>query len=133
MHLQQTKRHSAATGGPQYYFHSLVERVRDFLRNSGCVPVALVTPYGATKTEFLAVGKDHKLDPGLKPIPGKVGHDRIQQGRARESIGEAIRRWFTLPPGQFERINIEIEIIDNAFYLKPVGYKYSDKKNDKNT
>jgi hypothetical protein len=114
MHLQQTKRASAASGGPQYYFHDLPKAVRTYLRSEGGVPVALVTPYGATKSDFKALSKDKKLDNG-KLVAGNVGHDRIQQATADVSIGEAIRYWYGLSAGQFERIDIEIEIIDDTF------------------
>jgi len=53
--------------------------------------VALVTPYGATKSDYFAVSASHKLDKSYEPVKGRVGHDRIQQGRAGESIGEALR------------------------------------------
>ena len=124
MHLQQTKRESAASGGPQYYFHDLSESVKTYLRTKGAVQVALVTPYGATKSHFFAVGKDHKLE-NSKPVPGKVGHDRIQQGKGEASIGEQIRYWYELPAGQFERIDIEVETIDDAFYIRPIVCKYA--------
>lgn len=125
MHLQQTKRGSRATGGAQYYFHNLTDAVKTYLRAKGAVRVALVTPYGATKSDYFAVSKDHGLDPQKRPIPGSVGHDRIQQGQANESIGESIRIWYKLPPGDFERIGTEIEIIDDVFYLTPLTYKYA--------
>jgi hypothetical protein len=128
MHLQQTKRGSRETGGPQYYFHSLTGPVKTFLRQKGVVRVALVTPYGATKTEYFAVGKDHKFDQYGKIVGGKVGHDRIQQGIASESIGESVRRWYILPKGDFERIDIEIDIIDEDFYLTPIKCKQVDSK-----
>jgi len=110
MHLQQTKRGSRETGGPQYYFHNLSGPVKTFLRQRGAVRVALVTPYGATKTDFFAVDKDHKLDERGKIIEGKVGHDRIQQGLASESIGESIRYWYNLYKGDFEKIDIDVDI-----------------------
>ncbi|HEY4904690.1 MAG TPA: hypothetical protein VIH89_14550 [Candidatus Sulfotelmatobacter sp.] len=128
MHLQQTKRDSIESGGPQYYFHDLSDPVKTYLRAKGAVSVALVTPYGATKTEYFAVSTDRKLDAQRKPIPGNVGHDRIQQGRAAQSIGEAIRLWYKLPLGNFERIDVEIDIRDNAFYLTPLNCKYAGKK-----
>jgi hypothetical protein len=127
MHLQQTKRDSRATGGPQYYFHSLTEAVSTYLRKKGAVPVALVTPYGATKSHFFAVGKDHKLD-GKRVVAGKVGHDRIQQAGAPESIGEAIRDWYSLKSGDFERIDVDIQIIDDIFYVTPTGCRYANAK-----
>jgi hypothetical protein len=120
MHLQQTKRESRTTGGPQYYFHNLTGPVKTFLRNKGAVRVALVTPYGATKTDYFAVSKDHKFSSSGKVVEGKVGHDRIQQGSAAQSIGEAIRYWHSLPRGDFETIDVEIEIIDDDFYLVPI-------------
>lgn len=125
MHLQQTKRASSASGGPQYYFHNLTKPTKTYLRSEGSVPVALITPYGATKSDFFAVSAQHKLDTNHKPVPGKVGHDRIQQGTAAASIGEEIRNWYSLPKGQFERIDIEIEIADDAFYLRPTSCKYA--------
>ena len=113
MHLQQTKRGSRLTGGPQYYFHDLSDPVKVYLRQKGVVTVALVTPYGATKSHFFAVGRDSKLGMGQKPEPGQVGHDRIQQGHAGHSIGEAIRYWYNLPIGDFERIDVDIDIIED--------------------
>ena len=94
MHLQQTKAGSRKSGGPQYYFHNLTKIVKSYLREQGAVRVALVTPYGATKTEYYALSKDYKFDRLREIVEGKVGHDRIQQGDATESIGEAIRQWY---------------------------------------
>jgi hypothetical protein len=105
--------------------------VKTYLRQEGAVRVALVTPYGATKSDYLAVSKDHKLDPQQKPVTGNVGHDRIQQGLAGESIGEAIRHWYQLPKGDFERIGIEIDILDDVFYLHPLNYKYAQTGKEK--
>lgn len=128
MHLQQTKRASRETGGPQYYFHNLTDSVKTYLRKKGGVNVALVTPYGATKTNFIAVSKDRKLDPQGKLVNGSVGHDRIQQGAAEESIGESIRKWYNLPTGDFERIDIELETIEDAFYLTPSNFKLASSR-----
>ena len=127
MHLQQTKRGSRETGGPQYYFHDLTEAVKTFLRKKGAVRLALVTPYGATKSDYFAVSTQHKLDQQQRPVPGNVGHDRVQQGLAGESIGEAIRLWYRLPPGNFERIDVDLDIRDDVFYLTPLKIKYATK------
>jgi len=126
MHLQQTKRGSRASGGPQYYFHDLTEPVKTYLRKKGAVRLALVTPYGATKSDYFAVSKDHKLDPSGRIVSGSVGHDRIQQGHASESIGESIRKWCNLPSGDFERIDVRIDIPEDFFYLAPLRYKYAN-------
>ncbi len=128
LHLQQTKKGSIDTGGPQYYFHDLSDAVKTYLRAKGAVRVALVTPYGATKTDYFAVSTDRKLNAQQKPVPGSVGHDRIQQGRAAQSIGEANRLWYKLPTGNFDRIDVDIEIRDDAFYLTPQNCKYASGK-----
>ena len=127
MHLQQTKRGSRATGGPQYYFHDLRREVSQYLRLQKAVPVALVTPYGATPSNYMALSKDAKLGASGKVVKGLVGHDRIQQAEAGESIGEAIRRWYKLPQGDFERIDVDIQILDEKFYLFPLSYKYAGR------
>jgi len=126
MHLQQTKRESRRSGGPQYYFHDLTDAVKIYLRQKGAVRVALVTPYGATKSDYFAVSSEHKLSGG-RAVPGRVGHDRIQQGAASESIGESIRLWYRLREGDFERIDVDIEIRDDVFYVTPLKIKYVNR------
>lgn len=125
MHLQQTKRKSIISDGPQYYFHDLTDEVSHYLRAKRKVPIALVTPYGATPSKFMALSADAKLAARGQVVPGRVGHDRIQQAAAGESIGEAIRKWFKLASRDFERIDVEIQILDAKFYLTPVRYKYA--------
>jgi hypothetical protein len=122
MHLQQTKARSIATGGPQYYFHGIAPHVKEFLRKRGACPVVLQTPYGIAGTSFKAVGKDHKLSEAGKPVPGGVGHDRIQ---GEQSIGEAIRYWYGLKGGRdFERVDLDVAIHpDGHFILIPTAVK----------
>lgn len=130
MHLQQTKKGSIKTGGPQYYFHDLTDPIKTYLRAKGAVRVALVTPYGATKSNYYAVGTDHKFDKNRKVVKGNVGHDRIQQGYASESIGEAIRKWYKLAKGNFDRIDVDIEVIEDVFYLTPLKGKFAHSKKE---
>jgi hypothetical protein len=125
MHLQQTKRGSLGSGGPQYYFHDLTDPIKTYLRKKGAVRVALVTPYGATKSDYFALSKEHKFDKGGKVVAGKVGHDRVQQGNATGSIGESIRKWYNLSNSDFERIDVDIEVIEDVFYLTPLKYKFA--------
>jgi hypothetical protein len=115
MHLQQTKLISRGSGGPQYYLHSVPTHVKEFLRRRGTCPVVLQTPYGITGSSFKAVGRDHKFSDSGKVVAGKVGHDRIQ---GEESIGEAIRHWYGLKPGEdFERIEVEVVIHQEGHFI----------------
>ncbi len=120
MHLQQTKANSRATGGPQYYFHSITAPVKEYLRSHGACPVVLQTPYGIAVSPFMAVGRDHKLTEHGQVVSGKVGHDRIQQAKGNYSIGEAIRHWYGIKGQDFERIDVEATIHpDGHFILAP--------------
>jgi hypothetical protein len=131
MHLQQTKAGSRASGGPQYYFHSLSGPIKSFLRSKGACPVVLQTPYGIAKSSFMAVGRDHKLDSNNKPVAGRVGHDRIQQAEGTSSIGEAIRHWYGLKNGDFERIDIDaITHPAGHFILIPTSVRLRGKSRD---
>ena len=123
MHLLQAKRASIESGGAQYFLHGLTKQRRQYLRSARSVPVALVTPYGATPSSFVALAHDVKLTPSGEVVPGRVGKDRIQQGGAGESIGEAIRYWYKLKSGDFEWIEVDIEDLDDKFYLTPFSYK----------
>jgi hypothetical protein len=120
MHLQQTKAGSLATGGPQYYFHSVAQHVKEFLRRRGACPVVLQTPYGIASSSFMAVGRDHKISEAGKIVRGRVGHDRIQ---GEKSIGEEIRYWYGLKGGRdFERIDLDAVIHpDGHFILVPTA------------
>lgn len=118
MHLQQTKVESRTSGGPQYYFHNVPAPVKEFLRNRGACPVVLQTPYGIASSPFMAVDRDHKLGKDGRPVPGKVGHDRIQQGSGEQSIGEAIRYWYGIAGGRdFETIDVEATIHPNGHFI----------------
>src|SRR6266496_2463173 len=120
MHIAQTKDESRDSGGPQYYLHSVPSHVKSFLRERGACPVLLQTPYGIAASAFTAVGRDHKLSATGRPVPGRVGHDRIQ---GSQSIGEAIRYWYGLKPGRdFKRIDLEAVIYsDDHFVLIPTS------------
>lgn len=98
--------------------------MKAYLRKKGAVRLALVTPYGATKSDFFAISADRKLE-GTRAVPGRVGHDRVQQGGADASIGEEIRRWYKLSAGDFERIDVDIEERDGVFYLTPLNCYYA--------
>jgi hypothetical protein len=66
----------------------------------------------------MAVGCDHKLSRDGRPVPGKVGHDRIQQAAGDHSIGAAIRHWYGITTGgDFERIEVEVEIHAEGHFI----------------
>src|SRR6266478_4472487 len=118
MHLQQTKSESRASGGPQYYFHTVPPAIKDFLRQRGACPVILETPYGIATSSFLAVGRGHKLTGTGQIIAGSVGHDRIQQGSRQDSIGAAIRHWYAIKTtADFERIDVEVRIHTEGHFI----------------
>jgi hypothetical protein len=127
MHIAQTKDESRDTGGPQYYLHSVPSHVKSFLRERGACPVLLQTPYGISASAFIAVGRDHKLSPTGRPVPGRVGHDRIQ---GSQSIGAAIRYWYGLKPGRdFKRIELDAVIYrDDHFILIPTSIEMREAK-----
>jgi hypothetical protein len=129
MHLQQTKVGSRSSGGPQHYFHDVPEVIKDYLRRKGGCPVVLQTPYGIAASPFMAVGRDHKLTANGRVVRGAVGHDRIQQAGAAESIGEAIRKWYGLPRGyDFGHIEVEVSLHrEGHFILVPTRAKLRGK------
>jgi hypothetical protein len=126
MHLQQTKQQSRKSGGPQYWLQEIPDAIMNHLRAERAVPVALVTPYGATPSDFRALWRDAKLTHDLKIVKANRQHEAIQKAGARGSIGEEIRQWYRLKPGDFYRINIEMQVLDDKFYLTPVGYNYKE-------
>jgi hypothetical protein len=123
MYLQQTKFVSRATGGPQYFLYDEPPAVKQFLRDKRTSPVILQTPYGMAASPFIGVHKDWKIDPDGDVVPANAQHNRIQQGEASESIGEAIRWWYGIRQrGDFERIDIDVQIHpDGHFIIAPTS------------
>lgn len=66
-HIEQTKKASRKSGGPQYYLQGLEEHVAAWLEKKRRCPVVLWTPYGAIVSGLEAVSSKE----------GKVGHDRV--------------------------------------------------------
>src|SRR3989442_10504137 len=55
----------------------------------------------------------------------RSGMIAIQQGEASASIGEAIRDWYRLNTGNFERIDVDVQIVEDIFYVRPLRCKYA--------
>jgi hypothetical protein len=128
VHLQQTKAGSRATGGPQYWFEGIPDHVRGHLQRKRSCAVILQTPYGPIETPFVALDRDYKLENG-RLVKANAQHDRIQKGESKESIGEAIRRWFALKHGiDFERIEIDVRFDKQSrFILIPLEVKWRER------
>ena len=78
----------------------------------------------------MAVDRDHKIVNG-QIVLGNAEHDRIQQGKASQSIGEAIRDWYGLRVGDFETIQVEVDIHhDGHFIVIPTSVKMRTGKRE---
>jgi len=106
MHLQQSKK--GKSGGPQYWLQKAPVHIYEHIQRHKKCEVILQTPYGPVETPFNAVDPNHKIVGG-KIVKSNAQHYRIQKGESKESVGEAIRRWFALDADRdFESIQIEI-------------------------
>ncbi len=116
--IEQTKKASRATGGPQYYLQDLSETSREFLRNIQRCPVRLWTPYGVFNSGLTAVSS------GV----GRVGHDRVQSGREVPSIADQIGSWYSLKSNQIENIEFMDSFDHDSFVIRPTKVKYFHRK-----
>jgi len=126
MHLQQAK--VGKSGGPQYWLQKAPDHILEHIQRHTKCPVILQTPYGPIETQFNAVDPDHKIVDG-KIVKANAQHYRIQKGESKESIGEAIRRWFGLDKRlEFETIEIEITFDKKSrFILVPVEVQWRNR------
>ena len=95
--IEQTKKGSRKSGGPQYYLQGLSEATRAVLDRRGRIEVALWTPYGPVQEGLIAVSRQI----------GSVGHDRVQNPGKNGSIADRIAYWFGLRSGNLERIEVD--------------------------
>src|ERR1017187_243310 len=126
MHLQQS--HVNKHGGPQYWLQKAPDHILEHIQRHKKCPVILQTPYGPVETAFNAFDPDHKIVEG-KIVTANAQHYRIQKGESKESIGEAIRRWFALDAHrEFESIEIEITFDKKSrFILVPIEVHWRKK------
>jgi hypothetical protein len=130
MHLQQSK--VGKSGGPQYWLQNAPKHILEHIQRHKSCQVILQTPYGPVETAFNAVDPFHKTVGG-KIVKANAQHFRIQKGESKESIGEAIRRWFALDAHQdFEYIEIEITFDKKSrFILAPTEVRWRGKSANK--
>jgi hypothetical protein len=127
MHLQQSK--IGRSGGPQYWLQKAPDHILEHIQRHKSCPVILQTSYGPVETSFDAVDPGHKVVRG-KIVKANAQHYRVQKGESKESIGEAIRRWFALKSNpDFERIEIEITFDKKSrFILTPIAVKWRNNR-----
>jgi hypothetical protein len=130
MHLQQAK--VGKSGGPQYWLQKAPEHILEHIQRHKKCQVILQTPYGPVETAFNAVDPDHKIVEG-RIVKANAQHFRIQKGESKESIGEAIRRWFALDAHrEFERIEIQFTFDKKSrFILVPIEVHWRKKGSSK--
>src|SRR5207253_536958 len=95
--IEQTKKASGKSGGPQYYLQDISDHSRVLLRNYQRRPVRLWTPYGV-------------VDSGLQAVSsavGSVGHDRVQSGGRVPNIADQIAKWYNLRRSDIERLEFD--------------------------
>jgi hypothetical protein len=95
--IEQTKKGSRKSGGPQYYLQGLGEAAKAILERRGQVNVALWTPYGPVCEGLVAVSRQ----------VGSVGHDRVQNPARSGSIADRIAYWFGLRSANLERVEVD--------------------------
>ncbi len=112
--IEQTKKGSRKSGGPQYYLQDLSADTAIVLQSRGRCPVRLWTPYGV-------------IDSGLEAVSrtvGKVGHDRVQSGGRVRSIADQIAVGFRLKRGDIERIEFDDSFEDGNLVILPSYVKF---------
>lgn len=116
--IEQTKKGSRQSGGPQYYLQDLSDTTRDLLRLKRRFPVRLWTPYGVVDSGLTAVSS----------VIGSVGHDRVQSGRRVPSVADQIAHWYSLNRNDIETIEFSDSFDREAFVICPSHVRFRGKK-----
>jgi len=116
--IEQTKKGSRKSGGPQYYLQDLSDTSRDLLGMRRRCPVRLWTPYGIVESGLIAVSRN----------VGSVGHDRVQSGRAVDSVASQIARWYGLNRSDIETIEFADSFDRDAFVICPTYVRFFGRK-----
>jgi hypothetical protein len=116
--IEQTKKGSRKSGGPQYYLQDLASNSRDLLRVRGRWPVRIWTPYGIVDSGLVAVSS----------AIGSVGHDRVQSGRAVPSVADQVAAWYRLDRNDVERIEFADSFDRDAFVICPTYVQFFGRK-----
>ena len=122
MHLQQSKAASRETGGQQYWLQGIPAWLKNHLDKEKACPVVLQTPYGITKTSFIALHPDWKHDNKKELVGANSQHYRVQADETKTSIGEAIRHWYGIKGDRdFAWIDMEAIQTEGHFIIVPTA------------
>lgn len=116
--IEQTKKRSRKSGGPQYYLQDLSDTARDLLVQRRRSPVRLWTPYGVCDSGLTAVSRK----------VGSVGHDRVQSGGRVPSVADQIACWYRLNRKDIERIEFADSFDRDAFVIRPSHCKFFGRR-----
>ena len=123
-HIEQTKKGSRKSGGPQYYLQDLAQNSGELLSRRRKCPVRLWTVYGIVETGLVAVSKSI----------GSVGHDRLQRaskGARTGSIAEQVAYWYKLKSSDIETIEFDDSLDQEAFVICPTRIRFFKKPSPK--
>jgi hypothetical protein len=116
--IEQTKKASIKSGGPQYYLQGLSDHVQQSLAHFLRRPVRLWTPYGIVESGLTAVSSE----------VGSVEHDRVQSGRKVPSIANQLANWYSLNWNDIETITFDDSFdSDSHIVIKPRDVKFRGK------
>jgi len=116
--IEQTKKGSRKSGGPQYYLQDLSDNGRELLKARQRCPVRLWTPYGVVDSGLTAVSS----------AVGSVGHDRVQSGRRVRSIADQVAYWYCLDRSDIETIEFADSLDREAFVISPTKVRFFGKR-----
>jgi hypothetical protein len=117
--IEQTKKGSRKSGGPQYYLQGLSDTVTTVLEAKRRRPLVLWTPYGLVETQLAAVSKR----------VGAVGHDRIQTTRRGvPQIAEQVAYWYALKSRELETIEFADVASANVLLMVPSRITFFGRK-----
>ena len=129
MHLQQSKAASRETGGQQYWLQGIPAWLKNHLDKEKACPVVLQTPYGITKTSFIALHPDWKHDNKKELVRANSQHYRVQADETKTSIGEAIRHWYGIKGDRdFAWIDMEAIQTEGHFIIVPTAVTMREAK-----
>jgi len=110
--IEQTKKGSRISGGPQYYLQDLSPNSSQLLTHRKTCPIRLWTIYGIVETGLIAVSTQI----------GKVGHNRVQRADKKLrtlSIADQVAYWYKLKSSDIERIEFQDSLDKEAFVISP--------------